>query len=265
MAVRKSRPALFICTFFLTPVLFGAPLLALAEISREVSNPPLDETPALQTLLPTRATYRATYRKGIPLSGSATRVLEQQADGQWNYRFEVRSLMLDITETVRFEWTGRRVRPMLYTYDRDTWRTERHGIVTFDWDHLTVTNDIEGKPWHMAIPDDALDKLGYQLQLRMDLAAGQTQMTYRIADGGKLKENRFAVVGEETLRTEHGQVPTLIVERLVKPGSKRRSRLWMAKDWHFLLVQMLQKEIDGETYEIFLQSATIGDLTIGQP
>ncbi|MBK8970426.1 MAG: DUF3108 domain-containing protein [Hahellaceae bacterium] len=68
----------------------------------------------------------------------------------------------------------------------------------------------------MAIPDDALDKLGCQLQLRMDLAAGQTTMTYRIADGGKLKENRFAVVGEETLRTEHAQVPP-IVERPSNP------------------------------------------------
>lgn len=250
---------------WLTLALIGFCIPTNAETPPEKESTPRAMSVLVQTLLPTRATYRATYRKGIPINGTATRVLEQQADGQWNYRFEVRSLMLDITETVRFEWTGRRVRPFFYTYDRDTWRTERHGTVAFDWDQLTVTNNIEDKPWHMAIPDDALDKLGYQLQLRMDLAAGQTTMTYRIADGGKLKENRFAVVGEETLRTEHGQVPTLIVERLVKPGSKRRSRLWMAKDWHFLLVQMLQKEIDGEIYEIFLESASIGDLTIGQP
>lgn len=216
-------------------------------------------------LLPTRATYRATYRKGIPIPGSAIRELTPLPNGQWNYRFEVRSLIVDITENVTLDWAGGKLRPHLYTYDRDGWRMDRKGSVTFNWEAMTVLNDIGNYPWTMQIPQGALDKLGYQLQLRMDLQAGHRQMTYFIADGGKLKQTRFAVVGEEILDTEHGQVSTVIVERTPQKGNKRQSRLWMAINWHYLLVRMKQKEADGETYEIFLQSATIGDLRIGKP
>jgi len=235
-------------------------------VAEEAVAPTVLEKPtAAGVLQPSRFTYRATYRRGLPIQGTAVRELSRLPDGRWNYRFEVRSLLVDLTENVVLDWHEGRLRPHHYSYERDGWPTDRRGTVTFDWHTLTVVNDIGRHPWSMSIPADALDKLGYQLQLRLDLQAGLRHMTYALADGGKLKQATFQVVGEEVLDTEHGPVRSVIVERVPEEGNRRRSRLWLATDWYYLVVRMKQKEADGETYEIFLHSARIGDLRIGSP
>ena len=113
----------------------------------------------------------------------------------------------------------------------------------------------------MVIPNGAVDKLGYQLQMRLDLLTGKKSLVYQVADGGYLKEFSFIRQGEELLHTELGEVTAVIVKKVRSESDQRESTLWFAKELDYLLVKLIQVEADGERYEINLESIQSGDIT----
>ena len=215
-----------------------------------------------EELFPWRAEYRASYKTGVPISGSAVRELKRRSDGTWLYNFDVDSIFVDVQEHTRLLWRNGLVVPIQYQYLRSSWLRKRKARLDFDWKNLKVRNDVQNQPWFMEIPEETQDKLSYQLQLHMDLIQGKQEMHYKVADGGTLKELEFKVMGEEVLDTKLGRVATVYVDRVRPADDKRFTRLWFAKDWSFLLVRMIQREEDGETYEINLDKATVKGKTI---
>ena len=206
-------------------------------------------------LKPSVAEYSATFKNGIPISGTASHTLIQLSHNVWRYQFNVDSFFADVNESVYFQWNGERVVPITYHYKRSGWAVNnRRATLEFNWKENTVLNDVQGIPWSMEIPDDAIDKLGYQLQIKLDLMAGKRDLRYQVADGGHLKEFRFAIEGEETIKTELGEVTAVIVKKIRSESEKRDSTLWFAKEWDFLLVKLIQIESDGERYEINIKS-----------
>lgn len=210
-------------------------------------------------LIPTRTKYSAKLEKGIPFRGSATQTLTQRDDGLWEFQFNVDSFIADIRESLILEWDGRQVIPIEYRYELNGMMiSNRSARLDFDWDKFRVRNDVKGKPWFMDTHTGVLDKLGFQLQLRQDLKAGKRRMVYEVADGGRLKEYEFKVVGEQRLKTDHhGTVETVLVEKVREPYKKRETHLWFAPEWDYLLVRMVQVEDDGTRYEINLEEAVL--------
>ncbi|WP_250657611.1 DUF3108 domain-containing protein [Alkalimarinus coralli] len=207
-------------------------------------------------LKPNVAQYSASYKNGVPISGTATHTLIQLSQDIWRYRFNVDSFFADINESVYFQWDGKTVTPISYHYKRSGWAvSNRRATLEFNWKENKVLNDVQGVPWSMGIPDRALDKLGYQLQIKLDLMAGKQDLTYHVADGGRLKTFQFEILGEETLDTELGEVTATVVKKVRSESSKRDSTLWFAKEWDYLLVKLIQVEADGERYEINIESA----------
>jgi hypothetical protein len=204
--------------------------------------------------LPFEAKYKAKYR-GI--SVTAVRTLKTLEDGSQYYSFIADSLIADLAETSQFRWSDTdRVVPIRYTYERSVMGRERKAEVLFNWDKHKVTNNVEDKPWQMSIPTDALDKLSYQIQLRADLINGKTPGVYAVADGGKLKQYRFEIVGEESLATRAGRFDVIKVRRLREENEERQTVIWFAKNWNYLVVR-LQQEEDDKSYEIDMVSATL--------
>ena len=199
--------------------------------------------------------YKASFENGLPISGTATHTLVQLSNNVWRYQFNVDSFFAEINESVYFQWTGEKIVPITYHFKRSGWAvTNRRATLEFNWKENKVLNDVQGIPWSMAIPEGAIDKLGYQLQLRLDLKAGKQDLRYQVADGGYLKEFRFERQGEETLSTELGDVTAIIVKKVRTESDKRDSILWFAKEWDYLLVKLTQVEADGERYEINIES-----------
>lgn len=232
---------------------------SVAETTTSAAPQPNQPSPPGQqlSLFPWKAEYKASYKAGVPISASAVRELKQQKDGTWLYNFDVDSFILDIKENSIIRWQNGVVVPVQYNYSRSGWVSTRKAKLDFDWSKLTVRNNVQNKPWTMTIPTGTQDKLSYQLQLHMDLIAGKKEMHYQVADGGKLKQMDFGVVGEEVLDTKLGKIATVYVDKLREPDAKRFTRLWFAKDLNYLLIKMIQKEEDGEVYEINLEKATI--------
>src|SRR5690606_1808911 len=148
------------------------------------------------------------------------------------------------------------IQPILYSYERRGLGRNRDATLGFDLANNQVLNNVENRPWKMAIPDDVLDKLNYQLQVRADLLGGESVLEYQIADGGRLKEYSFEVLGEEVIDTSAGRFNAVKVRRIREQDDDRSTTFWMATDWDYMIVRLQQKE-DDSTYEIDLYEATL--------
>ncbi len=207
-----------------------------------------------QTLTPHAASYTARIKKGISMNGTAIRELKPLGEGKWVYRFDVDSTIADIKESVVFDWSGSQVLPTQYNYELSGFFVrDRQQDVQFDWQRQLAKGQHDGKQWQVKLPPKALDRLGYQLQLLMDVALGKTDMQYEVVHKGKLRDNHFQVIREERIDSVLGEIDSIVVEKVRAPDKKRETLLWFAKDDHSLLLKMTQKEEDGEEYEIILK------------
>ncbi|MBS3802950.1 MAG: DUF3108 domain-containing protein [Oleiphilaceae bacterium] len=220
------------------------------EVGEEATAPP--------ELTPFTATYKASIDKGVAIKGKATRTLKQNPDGTWHLSFNVESVIADIEESLQFQWQDARILPLAYRYKLSGFLIgERKRVLDYDWQEKTVSGRYEKKSFSMALPDGALDPLGYQLQLRQDLKAGKKRMAYQVTDKGDFDQDEFAVIGEETLTTALGKVKTIKAEKVRDPAKKRETLLWFAPDRDYLLVKLVQIESNGTRYEINIDDADI--------
>ncbi len=195
--------------------------------------------------LPESFTVTYTLTKGPLTLADMKRKLYKNDHG--NYVYESYSepvgyarWFTDSTLLEKTEWTyhQQQLRPINYSYDRKGSKKQRHVKLSFDWDKMRVTNDINNDPWSMKISDGTLDKLLYHLAVMQDLSNGKESLEYLVADGGKLKTYSFSNLGKETLRTKLGRFKTI---KLKRPG-KRDTILWCAEELSYLPVKMVQEE-----------------------
>lgn len=211
------------------------------------------------------AYYGATLKHGIPISGTAKRSIVRQDDNTWEYRFDVDSFFADIHEWVKFRYNGQQVIPERYHYKLTGWAVPDRGTdLSFNWQKGQVTDLNAHKIWPVKLHPGVMDKLGSQLQLRQDIKAGKKDLHYAVAEDGKLEDYHFAVVGPEKLDTRKlGKINTVRVREVRPPSKKRKTILWFAPKWDYLLVKLLQVEPDGTRYEIFLDHALVRGQRIG--
>jgi len=216
--------------------------------------------------------FKATYElsRGSMKIGNSTIELSTGANG--NYTYKSRSwpvrwvawfLKDKLYETSRGKLTDTGIRPDNYQYQRIGGRKEREANLTFNWKTMRVHNDVEDSKWEMDIPPGTLDKLVSQLGMMYALAMGKTDITFNIADGGKLKEYRFKVVGEETVELPAGTFDTVKITRL-REDTKRETFIWCAPELHYLPVRIWQREKDDSEYQSDLESYSTSLRTLSQ-
>ena len=195
--------------------------------------------------------FHAEYnlkRNGVTL-GMNTRALAKGTDGTFIYSSTTKATGIiawfvkdQIDEYSKWRFDGQHIRPIEYIYNRHGGSKTRHVKLDFDWQHHTVTNTIDGDPWRMEIPPDAQDKLVYQLSIMNDLRNGKKNLEYKIADGGKLKDYSFDILGEEMLNTAMGRIKTVRIQRI---GDVRDTTVWCAPQLSYLPVRLEQQDTDG--------------------
>ena len=208
--------------------------------------------------------FEASYqlKRGNLRIGTMVVELKTATDG--SYQYESRSwparwaswLFKDkLFETSHGHIMDGQVRPDRYHYLRSGGSREREAILSFDWDNMTVENNVQDSPWKMDIPQGTLDKLVAQLGMMFALGKGKSEVTFNIADGGKLKEYRFKVLGHETLELPAGTFKTVKITKLRK-NKKRETYFWCAPELNYLPVRIWQREKDEAIYQSDLESFT---------
>jgi hypothetical protein len=212
------------------------------------------------------ADYNATWTGGwFPINVDAQRSLRYQEDGSAVLTFEADSAIAGLEETSTFRFLDNTIQPLQYRYLRTGLFKEPDRNQLFSWQQKKIIDGddqtiFEGH-WH----DQVQDNLSYNLQASIDLKQGKTQFTYPVFDRKKIKEFKFQMVGFETLKTQVGNIRTVKVEQIEKKKDKKKTYIWFAKDYDFLLVRLQQKQKDGQMYQIDLTAANINGKTLGKP
>ncbi len=143
-------------------------------------------------------------------------------------------------ERTAFQYDANGLRPLAYRYKRSGVRGRQVDIV-FDWEQGVAHNTARGTTWKLKLEPGTLDKLLYVLALMHDLGNGEKTLSYRIADGGKLKTYETEVLGREMLDTSLGRLETIIVKPR-PPQPRRETTLWCAPALNNLPVQVEHRE-----------------------
>ncbi len=206
---------------------------------------------------PYKASYTAKYNWLLPFSGTATRELSQSKDGTWIISHKVTSSVIKLEESSHFQLEDSHIIPLRYQYLQTGLGKKRTTLIEFDWDNAKITGSSSKKgSFGYDLPLATLDKLTYQLQLRRELMAGNRPGTYRVADKRRLKEYAFELLGEELLDTKLGKLNTLKFKRVRDQKTKRKTLIWLAKDWDYMLVQLHQTE-KNKLYQIKVTKASL--------
>ncbi|GGH88616.1 dehydrogenase [Pseudomonas fluvialis] len=213
-------------------------------------------------LKPYTASYTADWKQ-LPVSGSAERSLQAQADGSWQLSFEASMLLAGLTERSRLRVQGEQLQPLDYQFSRHGLGKSKQIEHRFDWEAKQVVGSDRGDAVRLPLNRGLLDKSTYQLQLQYDVAAGKKALSYQVVDGDEIETYDFRILGEERVRTKAGLLDAIKVERVRDPTqSQRKTTLWFAKDWDYLLVRLHQVEKDGKEYLIMLKSGTVDGKTV---
>jgi hypothetical protein len=209
---------------------------------------------------PPEFTARYELSKGPLTLAEAVVEFDRPAPDRYRYRVHTQAVGVarlfhqgEIDEVSEGRITANGYRPERYRYRRTGDDRARTAELRFDWDAMQVVNDIANRPWRLDITPDTIDRVATPLQLMYDLSVHgtDTPLTYRIADGGKLKTYTVHFEGEEILETPAGRFRTVKVVRRDEDGD-REFRLWAAPELHYLPVRIEQWEEDDGTFTLNL-------------
>ncbi|WP_062266653.1 DUF3108 domain-containing protein [Endozoicomonas arenosclerae] len=223
-----------------------------------------EKKPEASALKPFTAEYKAEV-SGI--SGSGTRSLKKEGD-EWVLDFGasasviIASISLD--ETSRVTLNDGQVRPLKYRYERKGIGGKPPKEATFDWKTMEAAWQQDDERSNIKFKTGAQDPLSYQLQLRLDLKNGKKELAYPVVDDDEVYERRFVIEADEILDTPAGKLNATRV-KVVREDNDRETWIWFAKDWDYVLVQLLQKE-KGSDYLIQFKGGELdGKAITAQP
>lgn len=190
---------------------------------------------------PFLGTYSVKYR-GIN-AGTTEVELKRDSDGRYQYqsRANARGMFRaffsdEITQTSWLEFGDSGIRPLRYRADDGSEDTERDIALDFDWPGGRVTGVAEEKPVALSVEPGTHDAMSIQIAVINDLGRGGRPHRYLMVDKDRVKEYRYILEGEATVKTLLGEIPTLVY-RAERTGSKRATRTWYAPSLGFIPVR----------------------------
>jgi hypothetical protein len=198
----------------------------------------------------------SVWRGAIPLGNLELRFSLDEDEG-YSYNAHTRPGLLaglfsgdEVIEESRGRLGIKHVQPDNYSY-YETRNREDNAEVHFDWPAKKAYTSSGGITWAQEITAGTQDRLSQQLMVRLELAQGEQDLSYQVADGGKLKHYRFQVVGEEPIETPYGPLHCLKVQRS-KEQRPPDYTIWFAPKLDYLPVRIERDQSSGR-YRMVLE------------
>lgn len=196
------------------------------------------------------------------LSARGERKLDALPDGRWQMENHAKLFMVDVIEKSTFTLSNGNVNSLTYDFINPLSK-DRSLALSFDWPHNTVTETISKKA--LQLQPHVYDKLSYQVQMQMNVCADPEHFTgenFTVVDRGKLKTYRVELVGFEPQKTPAGILDTIHL-RQFRPDKRdgKDTMIWLAKDWHCLLVRLDQHE-GNDIISLKLVKAKVGGVEV---
>jgi len=231
----------------------------VVEIPESVVEPVADTAPEAASpvlnALPPRIDMRFQVRYGF---ASGEQTLLWVSDGAHYTLTSVAAAtgLVGVFYSGRFVQTSRgRITPQ-GLQPEEFWdqRGDRRSSARFDAAHNRYTLTLaSGPPRHFDTTGrDPQDALSLFFQFALTAPPTETELTYTVFNGRKLRDYVYTVRGEAMLETELGALRTLhLVRQLDGDG---RFEIWLAIDRHYLPVRVLRSDDKGNEVELRVQS-----------
>lgn len=225
------------------------PLIALLSL---LSIPAwAQECSVLKT--PHTAHYRGSF-KGWRVNATQ-QLAATSSKGQWQFTSTASNPVGSITQQSLFKPDSQHhLLSQHYHYQRKVLLKTETLDTVYDWKARQASTTRDDTMRVVALQGGELDDLNYQLAIRCDLLAGQTEFRYPVVDRKEIDWLDFKVVGEEKLETALGVLDTVIVKR-IRNNNNRITTLWFAKTLDYQMVKLLQEERkETEAYLLYIES-----------
>lgn len=217
--------------------------------------------------VPVLSLYQADYSTRYNgLSVKTHRSLSQDKSGAYVAEGHTAMLFVGIEERSVFTLSGNQVVPSHYEYQRTGLGDSKDFSLDYDRQasQLIIHTAKASKP--QPLPEHLQDPLSHQEQMRLDLlcesASADTTadqvLTYAVAKKKGIRPYRYSAIGYVDLDTPLGKLHTLQLEKVDDDG-KRKTRIWLAPDWDYLLVKLTYAEGDDTAESMVITRASLAD------
>ena len=205
-------------------------------------------------LLPSKAQYETGM--GM-INATGERLINPDGGSLWRVTNDASVMFLTFRETAVAAINDYQVVPVSYHYENPVSK-RKNMLLRFDWD-AAILSQSEYKPrWQLPLEGPVYDKLSYQLQMRLDAirhGADYPATDYSVV----IKRNKIGTYhveyqGEEILDSKAGKLRTA---KFLLTRRDRRTEVWLAKDWNYLLVRSEQHEKDQDDYTVNLLEGAV--------
>jgi hypothetical protein len=221
-----------------------AALLLAAAASATLSAPAAAADDA--GIAPFIAHYQADW-KGISVGTSDIKLTEGVEPGQYLYTWTITARGIfrvayhdDLVQQSWLSVVDDHVRPDKYRGKEGSSMVE----LRFDWKDMRATGLSETKPVDLQLKEGTQDVMSIQVEVMLDLKRGNLPKTFQIIDKDQLKEFNYTREGSAKIRTEIGEIDTVIVTSQ-RAGNNRILRMWFAPSLGFVPVQA-ERSRDGK-------------------
>ncbi|MGV6807655.1 MAG: DUF3108 domain-containing protein [bacterium] len=145
---------------------------------------------------------------------------------------------------------------MVFVYDRSIFGKKKKESLEFDQQGKIVKYHSPNKTREHEMDRAYHNPVSYVYQLRQDVAAGDTAMSYSVIFRGKSKCYKFEVEGIEMVETGAGAIEAVKVRQIRDKDPDRETIYWFAPALGYALAQ-LKKQEDGEDYRITLNDGQV--------
>ena len=165
------------------------------------------------------------------------------------------------SQTTIGSWQDGRFIAENYAYSFSLIGVRQFWKASFDWQSQVV--EIEDKHAKTSLPLDgfANDPFSLSLNLRVQLAAGLTEMSVRVVDEDKIEEHLYRIDARVKINTPLGCIDTTLLKR-VREKSKRVSLGWYAQNKHFVPVRMQHRNKKGARLELLITALEIDGVPV---
>lgn len=212
------------------------------------------------------SSYEAVYT--TRLGGASVEISRtlKVSDKQYRLNLSASALLVGFKERGVFEVNDEQIKPLTYSY-QGTGLNRRERSNDFDWTNGLMRSFYKDNWYQWDIEPGIYDRISWQEQMRLSLINGSPEdvQQFSIINGKRIKHYQIKYLGEEKLNTALGTLNTLHFSR-TQSNSEREFHVWLAKDWDYLLVKIVQIDTDNKTTEVSLKSARLDDQTVsGMP
>ena len=134
-------------------------------------------------------------------------------------------------------------------------KRSRH--IQYDWDAAITKASLDNLVIELPLETNATDSLSGYLEIRSQLQEGKTDIFFTGIYKGELEAIHYRVLGNEITETALGKFNTVRLQRIREPGSDRNTEIWLATDWDYLLVKLVQEEPGDSTISLDLREAVM--------